>query len=516
MGVDGCVEALRFNEGTSDNSYEYLGVHREDTDYVFRVWAPRADTVCVVGDFNKWSDSHQMTLVGCGIWECPIPADNIQEGDLYKYKIKSGERVFYKADPYAFCAGCPPETASVVRDISEYKWRDSGWLSYRQKNNKPVNIYRLHATTWRQHEDGRPYSWSELSTELATYVKQMGYTHIELMPIAEHFSQNSFGYKVDSFFAPTARLGSPQDFMKFVDSMHEAGIGVIMDWVPTHFSKEEYALTKFDGQPLYEYAEAENTLSDTRYFDLAKNEVKSFLVSNALFWIRVYHIDGLRAERELLSADKCKRIIDEKEFFWALEEIIKGYFPDVIFSYNSEALSETFDNSEESFARTRLLIGCRMTLSGEKLLLMGTEIGQTAQWYDMPPMEWSLLDNEANAQLQYYVAELNHFYLKSSQLWQSNCVSDAEHAGVISCSRTDDRNKKLIVVLNFTTAMKEEYVIEVNENGSYKIVFNSDEKCFGGNNTIVESSFSSEKGQIKLNIPPLSMLIIGQEDSIEY
>lgn len=496
MGVDGRVKALRFNEGTSDNSYEYLGVHREDTDYVFRVWAPGADTVCVVGDFNKWSDAHQMTLTGGGIWECSISADNIQEGDLYKYKIKNGERIFYKADPYAFCAGCPPETASVICDIAGYEWRDSGWLSYRRKSNKPVNIYRINATTWKQHDDGRPYSWSELATELATYVKQMGYTHIELMPIVEYFSQNTFEYQVDPFFAPTARLGSPQDFMRFVDSMHEAGIGVIMDWVPAHFSKDEYEITEFEGQPLYEYAQAENT----RY------EARSFLVSNALFWIRVYHIDGLRAERN----------IDETEFFSALEELIKGYFPDVIFSYKSEALGFMFDNNEECFARARLLIGCRITLSGEKLLLMGAEIGQTVEWYHMPPMEWSLLDNDANAQLQYYVAELNHFYLKSPQLWQNDVSADIEHVDTISLSRTDDKNKELIVVLNFTTAMREGYVIEVNEEGSYKIVFNSDEKRFGGNDTIVEDSFSSEKGKIKLDIPPLSMLIIGREESREY
>ena len=522
MGVDGRMEALRFNEGTSDNSYEYLGVHREDTDYVFRVWAPRADTVCVVGDFNAWNDTNQMMLAEGGIWECSIPAENIHEGDLYKYKIKSGERIFYKSDPYAFCAGHPPETASVICDISGYKWRDSGWLSYRRKTSggysEPINIYRLHATSWKRHEDGSHYSWSELSTELATYVKQMGYTHIELMPIAEHFLEDSFGYRVDSYYAPNARLGSPQDFMRFVDSMHEAGIGVIMDWIPTHFSKEEYALIEFDGQPLYEYAQesqAGNTRFEARYFDLSKNEVKSFLISNALFWLRVYHIDGLRADNELLITDRDKRNIDETEFFGELEELLRRYFPDVIFSYKSETLGLTLDNSKESLAQIRLSIGHHMTLCGEKLLLMGTEIGQTSKWYDMPPMEWSLLYDDAYALLQYYVAELNHFYLRSPQLWQNAVIADIEQGDVISYRRTDGSNKDLIVVLNFTAAMREGYVIEVGENGSYKTVLSSDEKRFGGNGTIIESLFYSEKGKIKLDIPPLSLLILIREDG-EY
>ncbi len=620
----GYRESLCFQNGTSDTSYEYLGVHREDTDYVFRVWAPRADTVYVVGDFNGWSEEHRMMLIDGGIWECAISAENICEGDLYKYKIESGGRVFLKADPYAFCTEQPPNTASVVCDLAGYGWRDDGWLSYRRKKSKsfysePMNIYEIHSTSWKRHEDGTLYSWSELATELGTYVKQMGYTHIELMPIAEHPFECSWGYQTCSYFAPTSRLGSPHDFMRFVDSMHEAGIGVLMDWVPAHFPKEDYALVEFDGQPLYEYekeSRRENLRWGTRYFDLGKKEVISFLISNALFWLRVYHIDGLRVDAVssmiYLDYDRTSgewtpnvhgdnRALEGINFCQKLNACVKKHFPDVLMvakesttwksvtmndgealgfdmkwnmgwtndtlsyasldpvfrKYEHEkitfpstyAFSERYvlpvshdevthgkrsfldravGDYDQKFASARLFFGYQMTFPGKKLLFMGAEIGQFKEWEHMSSVEWFLLDYDAHAKLQYYVAELNHLYLESPPLWQKDgtCdgfawidANDRDHS-VISYRRIAQDNKELIIVLNFTPVMREGYRIGVCEKGSYKTIFNSDEERFGGRGTVKKTVYSSENlnqgncsESIRLDIPPLSIVILSREEN---
>ncbi len=291
-----------FHQGTNCQAYEYLGCHTEDGSTVFRVWAPNAEAISVTGDFDGWRRSVPMTRISeGGVWEAYV--ERLSDGTRYKYVIRTRDgRSFMKADPYAFSAELPPYTASLVYDISGYKWKDAKWLKQRPTRTEhayPMNIYELQLSSWMRRDDGGLMSYEELARELAPYVKQMGYTHIELLPIAEHPFDGSWGYQVTGYYAPTARHGSPKEFMAFIDSMHEAGIGVILDWVPAHFPKDAHGLYEFDGQPLYEYQgkdRQEHKGWGTRCFDVGRNEVESFLISNACFWAEVYHADGLRVD----------------------------------------------------------------------------------------------------------------------------------------------------------------------------------------------------------------------------
>ncbi len=346
-----------FHQGSSERAYDYLGAHRAGGQTVFRVWAPNADAVSVCGDFNAWTpDSHPMKRVTQGgIWELALPVELIPEGTLYKYCIQNGEQQLFKADPYGFSMQKPPETATVFRDIEGYRWRDGGWMKYRSTRfvrerlmEQPINIYEVHLGSWRLHEDSTPLSYAELAVELASYVKQMGYTHIELMPVSEYPFDGSWGYQVCGYYAPTSRFGDPKDFMAFVDSMHEAGIGVILDWVPAHFPKDAHGLYEFDGQPLYEYQGAdrmEHKSWGTRCFDVGREEVQSFLISNAVFWLEKYHIDGLRVDAvaSMLYLDYDRRpgewipnIYGENKnleaiaFFRKLNSCLAEKYPDVM------------------------------------------------------------------------------------------------------------------------------------------------------------------------------------------
>lgn len=297
-----------FHQGTSTHAYEYLGVHRTDGNFVFRVWAPNAEYVSVCADFNGWNrDAHPMARVTeRGVWELFVPDSVAQIGQRYKYCIRNRGQELLKSDPYAVSMEKPPETASVIAVLDGYRWRDESWLRYRKKKytrekvtESPLNIYEVHAGSWKRHEDGSVYSYRELARELVTYVKQMGYTHVELMPLAEHPFDGSWGYQVSGYYAATARYGSPEDLMYLVDTMHEAGIGVILDWVPAHFPKDAHGLYEFDGQPLYEYQgldRREHATWGTRCFDVGREEVQSFLISNAGFWAEKYHVDGLRVD----------------------------------------------------------------------------------------------------------------------------------------------------------------------------------------------------------------------------
>lgn len=343
-----------FHEGTNYTAYDYFGVHRAADGIVFRVWAPRAERVLVVGDFNGWSEDDPMTrITEGGVWEAILPADRVHVGDKYKYKIVGLGRETMKADPYGVRAELPPATATVVDFLEEYSWRDGGWISYRKRKRgkaygEPINIYELHAGSWKRHEDGSYYTYEELATELAPYVKQMGYTHVELMPIMEHPFDGSWGYQVGSYYAPSARFGDPYGFMGFVDSMHEAGIGVILDWVPAHFPKDEHGLYEFDGGPLYEYGSPdrmEHAGWGTRRFDVGRNEVVCFLISNALFWLKRYHVDGLRVDAvaSMIYLDYDKRpgewvpniygdhrCLEAVSFFRKLNGVIKEWAPDAL------------------------------------------------------------------------------------------------------------------------------------------------------------------------------------------
>jgi len=292
-----------FHQGTNYRSYDFLGCqfHAEHNTATFRVWAPGAAAIHLVGDFNDWrEDACPMhRLSDDGIWEAVLP--DIQPGQRYKYRITAGMgETLLKSDPFAFHAETDEKTASIVCDLSGYQWGDQAWQAARgDVYDKPVNIYELHLGSWMRAEDGDVLNYVQIAERLIPYVKEMHYTHVELMPVMEHPYSGSWGYQVCGFFAPTSRHGSPFDLMRFVDLCHQAGIGVILDWVPAHFPKDAHGLYEFDGTPLYEchgIDRMEHPEWGTRCFDYGRSEVQSFLVSNAMFWHELYHIDGLRVD----------------------------------------------------------------------------------------------------------------------------------------------------------------------------------------------------------------------------
>ena len=299
---DNNIPIYLFHEGTNAKAYEFLGAHPCDGGWVFRVWAPNATAVYVGGEFNGWEYSRNpMQKISVGIWECRVK--NANRFDSYKYWIETADgRGFYKSDPFAFHTETRPMTASKIYGIHGYKWTDKKWMAKRKKTevySSPVNIYEVHAGSWQAYDDGNPLPYRELADRLVAYVKEMNYTHIELLPITEHPFDGSWGYQVTGYFAPTSRFGTPEDFAYFVDKAHSEGIGVILDWVPAHFPKDAFGLYEFDGGPCYEYSDArkgEHLQWGTKVFDYGKPEVQSFLVSSAMFWIEKFHIDGLRVD----------------------------------------------------------------------------------------------------------------------------------------------------------------------------------------------------------------------------
>ena len=304
------LDRYLFGQGTHYKIFEKLGAHpktyKGKAGMYFAVWAPHAKAVGVVGDFNGWDpDAAPMSpLADSGIYEAFIPGVGL--GELYKFAITTQEgMILFKADPYAVHAEFRPGTASITEDINGFKWDDAAWMETR-KNADPVKspmaIYEVHLGSWRKKD--RPqkegyYTYMEAAHELADYVKKMGYTHVELMGIAEHPYDGSWGYQVTGYYAPTSRYGTPKEFMYFVNYLHKKGIGIILDWVPAHFPKDAHGLADFDGQPLYEYADprkGEHPDWGTKVFDYSKNEVKNFLIANALYWVENFHVDGLRVD----------------------------------------------------------------------------------------------------------------------------------------------------------------------------------------------------------------------------
>jgi 1,4-alpha-glucan branching enzyme len=296
-----------FNKGDHHRIYEKLGAHYAEVNGVggvqFAVWAPTARSVSVIGNFNNWDRrKHAMRILGAsGIWEIFIPG--LPEGELYKFHVKTQHGfVLDKADPYGFEMELRPKTASKVNYLSTFKWSDNQWIQQRAKSdslNKPIAMYEVHLGSWQRGDDNRWLTYKEIAERLVEYVKRMGYTHIELMPVMEYPFDGSWGYQVTGYFAPTSRFGPPDDLMYFINHCHRNGIGVILDWVPAHFPKDMYALAQFDGTHVYEHADprkGEHQDWGTYIFNYGRHEVKNFLASNALFWIDKYHIDGLRID----------------------------------------------------------------------------------------------------------------------------------------------------------------------------------------------------------------------------
>lgn len=301
-----------FGQGTHYDLYNKLGAHPMTVDgeegVYFAVWAPNAEAVSLVGNFNEWDENAtpMERLEPLGIYEIFLPEMKI--GDIYKYCVttKAGYTIL-KADPYGFQAELRPNNASVIADISDFKWQDSRWMKKREKfddKKDPMFVYEVHPGSWKKHEQTEEdvdgfYNYREMAHELAKYVKDMGYTHVELMGIAEHPFDGSWGYQVTNYFAPTSRHGSPEDFQYFINYLHQQNIGVILDWVPAHFPRDAFGLAEFDGTCLYEYADprkGEHPDWGTKVFDYGKTEVQNFLICNALFWLEKYHVDGLRVD----------------------------------------------------------------------------------------------------------------------------------------------------------------------------------------------------------------------------
>ncbi|MBQ7860947.1 MAG: 1,4-alpha-glucan branching protein GlgB [Clostridia bacterium] len=300
------VALYLFHQGNNMKAYEYMGCHKvkdEKDLFSFRVWAPHARAVSVIGQFNDWDESRGvMTKINdAGMWECYL--SGVKAFDAYKFLVTAADgKKNAKADPYAFHTETRPGTASKYFELDGYKWSDSKWQKQKETVNvyaSPMNIYEVHAGSWKQHKDGNPYTYRDLAKELVPYVKDMGYTHIEFMPLSEYPFDGSWGYQVTGYFSATSRFGTPHDFMYLIDTCHKNGISVILDWVPAHFPKDEHGLRMFDGEACYEYKDpkkGEHKEWGTMVFDFGRNEVISFLTSSAAFWFDKYHIDGLRVD----------------------------------------------------------------------------------------------------------------------------------------------------------------------------------------------------------------------------
>lgn len=615
------VAEYLFHQGTNYRAYEFLGAHREEDKIRFRVWAPNAEQVFLIGEFNGWSDENPMIkITHGGVWETTLNGACVSDGQAYKYKIIGNDRISYKADPYGTHTRTPSETFTVVGSLDSYTWRDHGWQAFQKKKigsfyNEPINIYELHLGSWKRHADGSYYTYSELACDLAPYVKQMGYTHIELMPVMEHPFDGSWGYQICSYYAPTSRFGSPTDFMAFIDSMHEAGIGVILDWVPAHFPKDEHGLYEFDGRPLYEYQgwdRMEHKGWGTRRFDVGRNEVQSFLISNAMFWVERYHVDGLRVDAvaSMLYLDYDRgngewlpnsyggnQCLEAIAFFKKLNACLKEYYPHVLtiaeestawphvtgteadglgfdmkwnmgwmndtlsyaakdplfrkYHHENLTFSMTYAFSErfvlpvshdevvhgkrsflqkmngdhwQRFASLRAFYGYMMTIPGKKLSFMGNEFGQIHEWDYNDQIQWFLLDYAEHAKIQHYISELNLLYLETPALWQIDdswngflwIDPDDRDRSILSYRRRDKKGQEVIVVINFTPMVYEDFQMEVPYKGQYLEIFNSDDSQYGGSGvlnteamTAVEEKIGEKDSyRISLRVPPLGMTII--------
>ncbi len=480
-----------FHQGKNYRAYEYMGAHR--TDYggrVFRVFAPDAMSVSLVGDFCGWDVGISMErMTDGGIWECTVESGRAISGHKYKYRIqgRNGE-CRYKSDPYAFFGEPPAGGASIILDEMPYRWRDGGWMTYRKAKSgrmseEPLNVYRLSVTQWNEGLK----SWSALASELAPYVKQMGYTHVELNSVTERAL----------LYAPQSGLGTPNDFKAFVDSMHEAGIGVILDRYMAESFDEEYGLCRFDGQPLYERADGREG------YELSRREVESFLVSNAHYWFDRYHVDGLR-----VCDIRSELDYETLGFFRNLNAHIKADFPDVLMmcdyigdrdnvtNFQNGGLGFDFKlcgkakrdgekyiifspSSFEDMSYARAAYGYFMTTFGKKLTEMGAETAQSRQ--DAP--DWSLLGIDTHAYFQKYVAELGQLYLSTPAFWQKDSVEslpEENEDNIIILRRTDRGGEMITVLINFTPMAYENYRLGVPFGGAYREILNSDDERFGG------------------------------------
>ena len=336
--MSGQMEHYLFHRGEYRQAYEYFGAHPNRSSTIFRIWAPTAKSVAVVGDFNNWNareEDYCQKITNEGIWEVEIK--KVKKGAIYKFQIETswGQKIL-KADPYAFYSELRPQTASVVNGISKFRWGDKKWLNNREIGYaKPINIYEVHLGSWKKKEDGTYYNYREIAELLVEYMLEMNYTHIEIMPITEYPFDGSWGYQATGYYSVTSRYGTPEDFMYFVNYFHKNNLGVILDWVPGHFCKDAHGLYRFDGSACYEYEDqnlGENEWG-TANFNVSRNEVRSFLVSNLYFWIKEFHIDGVRMDaisNMIYHKDGVSENRASIEFLQYLNQSLHENHPDIM------------------------------------------------------------------------------------------------------------------------------------------------------------------------------------------
>ncbi len=614
-----------FSQGIHYTIYEKLGAHKMTHEGVegvyFAVWAPTAIRVSVVGDFNVWDGRrHPMRRLGdSGVHELFIPG--LDYGEIYKYEIKvKGGLPVLKSDPYGFYSELRPATASVVCDIDSFNWKDQKWVTKRKKTDttmEPMLVYEVHLGSWKKpsEENGSFYNYRDIAPMLADYVKEMGYTHVELLPIMEHPYDGSWGYQVTGYYAATSRHGKPQDLMYFIDYMHNQGIGVILDWVPAHFPKDAHGLATFDGTCLYEHLDprkGEHPHWGTLIFNYGRPQVSNFLIANALFWIEKYHADGIRMDavasmlyldygkndgewvankfggnqnleameflKHLNSINKRRKtgavVMAEESTAWPnvtkkVEEdglgfdykwnmgwmndfldymrtdplFRKGKHGELTFSLHyaySEKFILVLSHDEvvhqkgsminkmpgeypEKLANLRLTYGFMLAHPGKKLLFMGQDFAQIAEWNEDKSLEWDLLKIDSHKQMQTYVKAINQLYKKYPLFysndydyqafeWISN--QDADHS-VIAFLRKDKKNEKeFLFVFNFTPVHYLKFRVGAPFAGRYKEVFNSNAVVYGGTGEKNKAAKTAKKVKhdgkdyaIDIVLPPLSMVV---------
>ena len=617
------IDISLFNEGKHYSIYEKMGAHPMTVDGVegvlFAVWAPNADRVSVVGNFNNWDGRrHPMRKLDySGIYELFIPGKLV--GEIYKYEIKAKSgQVFMKSDPYAFSSEVRPANASRIVDIS-YKWKDTAWMEKRETKDtdaQPMAIYEMHLGSWKRPTDGREFfNYRDIASLLADYLLMMNYNYVELMPIMEHPYDPSWGYQVTGYYAPTSRYGSPADFMYFVDYLHSKGIGVILDWVPAHFPKDEHGLGRFDGTALYEHEDpkrGEHPHWGTYIYNYGRNEVRNFLVANALYWAEKYHIDGIRIDavasmlyldygrgdgewlpniyggnENLEAIDFIKELnskmhelhkgvimIAEESTAWPmmthpveagglgfdykwnmgwmndflnymkLDPLYRKYHHNDLTFSMVYAYSEKFilvlshdevvhekgsmiakmpGGYEDKFSNLRVAYGYMMTHPGKKLLFMGQEFAQFREWSEARSLDWDLLGEERNHQMQDYVKALNKLYQEYDALYTNDCdpigfewisCENADMSVVTFVRRGATAKKQLLFLCNFTPVTREDMLFGVPCPGTYKEILSSDEERFGGTGivnpkvlTAKQESCDGREYSIRMTLPPLSVTV---------
>ncbi|WP_396186435.1 1,4-alpha-glucan branching protein GlgB [Flavobacterium sp.] len=613
-----------FKGGKHFRLYEKLGAHLIEVDGVkgvyFAVWAPSARSVSVVGDFNYWiQGEHQLQVRwdSSGIWEGFIPG--IEKGTTYKYKIQSnnGGIITEKADPFALYCEHPPHTASVVWDL-EYKWKDKKWMDTRKNHNdldKPYSVYEVHLGSWKRNAQGKFLTYLELAEDLVNYVKETGFTHVEFMPIMEYPYDPSWGYQLVGYFAPTSRFGKPQDFMVLVDKLHQAGIGVILDWVPSHFPDDAHGLGFFDGSNLFEHPDRKKGYHPdwkSLVFNYGRNEVRSFLISNAIFWLQHYHADALRVDavasmlyldysrkdgewepnifggRENLdtisflkefneavysSFEGVQTIAEESTSFpmvsrptfagglgfgmkWMMgwmhdtleyfqkETVYRKYHQnDLTFSmtytfsenfmlplshdevvYGKKSIAGRMPGDEwQKFANLRLLYGYMFMHPGAKLLFMGSEFGQSAEWNFEGSLDWHLLQYGFHEGIKKTITDLNELYKTQPALHEKQFspegfewinYSDHQNAVMTFIRKGNNPKDDVFVVCNFTQVVRENYRIGLPKKGKLTEIFNSDAIIYGGSGvknpnklTVDALPYDGRDYSVELLLPPLSVTV---------